>query len=76
LKGNVVFSAYKQKENRSGYVLRMYNPADEGVSVKVSGMTSVCKTTVAEISVGEAQSVDGAYGQEIPAKRIVTLEVD
>jgi len=32
--------------------------------------------TLAEVPVGEVQAVGGAYEQEIPAKRIVTLEVD
>ncbi|RKX39094.1 MAG: hypothetical protein DRP64_14685 [Verrucomicrobia bacterium] len=76
LNGNAVFSAYKRKENHSGYVLRMYNPADETVSVELSGVTSVRKTTLAEISMGEALPVNGVYEQEVLAKRIVTLEID
>lgn len=76
LAGDVVFSAYKRKEDRSGYVLRMFNPASEVVPVELSGVSSVRETTLAEVPVGGVQSVDGAYGQEIPAKRIVTLEVD
>ena len=44
--------------------------------MELSGVASVRETTLTEVPVGGVQSVDGAYGQEIPAKRIVTLEVD
>ena len=76
LDGEVVFSAYKRKEDRSGYVLRMYNPADEAVPVEMSGVSSVREMMMAEVPVGGIQSVDGVYEQEIQAKRIVTLEVN
>jgi len=76
LGGDVVFSAYKRKEDRAGYVLRMYNPASEAAPIELSGVSSVREMTLAEVPTGEVRSVDGVYGQEIPAKRIVTLEVD
>ncbi|RKX38370.1 MAG: hypothetical protein DRP64_15800, partial [Verrucomicrobia bacterium] len=74
--GDVVFSAYKRKEDRSGYVLRMYNLSSDPAPIELSGVSSVRKMTLAEVSVGKVQFVDGVYRQEIPAKRIVTLELD
>ena len=73
--GAVVFSAYKRKEDRSGYVLRMYNPASEAAPIELSGVASVRDSTLAEVPVGKIRSVDGVHRQEVPAKRIVTLEV-
>jgi len=44
--------------------------------MELSGVSSVRETTLAEVPAGEVRSVEGVYGQEIPAKCIVTLEVD
>ena len=56
--------------------MRMYNPADEVVPVEVSGVSAIREMTMAEAPLAEVRSVDGVYGQKIPAKRIVTLEVE
>ena len=76
LNEGLVFSAYKRKEDRTGYVLRMFNPSDEATSLELGGVSSIRESTLAEKSVGEVQSVVGVYEQVIPAKRIATLEVE
>jgi len=75
LSEGAAFSAYKRIEKKDGYVLRLYNPSSDAVSVIVSGTTSVREMTLAEVPLGEAQSVDGEYEREVPPKRIVTLDV-
>jgi len=70
------FSAYKQMENQNGYVLRLYNPSSDAVSVAVSGVGSIREMTLAEVPLGEARSVDGEYEREVPPKRIVTLDLN
>ena len=75
VEGDVVFSACKRKENRNGYLLRVFNPVSEGVPIELSGMESVREASLAEVPLGEVRPVDGSDRREVPAKGIVTFEM-
>jgi alpha-mannosidase len=75
LDGDVAFSAHKRTENRDGYVLRIYNPSSDAVSVALSGTASVQETTMAEVPSGESRPVEGKHEWKIPPKRIATIGV-
>lgn len=74
--GDVAFSACKQREDRDGYVLRMYNPSNNGVSVKLSGVAAVRETTLAEIPVGEFEAVEEELERKVAPRRIATFEIE
>jgi hypothetical protein len=73
LTGDVVFSAYKQAEDNSGYIFRWYNPAaaEAEASLRITSNHTVCDVTLGEKETHAARSLSSQTG----AKRIVTVKL-
>ena len=71
LEGDVVFSALKGAEDGDGVVLRCFNPAAVGTTVRLEGNVAAARTRLDET--GEEPLPDGAF--DVAAGQIATIRL-
>ena len=74
LSGDVGASAYKQREDRQGYVVRVFNPAGTPAKCEIGNLQGFRALGLDETPQGAP--VPGPYRQAVPPKRIVTLQLN
>ncbi len=73
--GDVVFSAFKQAEERHGYLLRFFNPSFETKTVSLNATRPFHEMTLAETSDGVSRCEEEGCELEVPPKRIMTVRI-
>jgi alpha-mannosidase len=72
--GDVVASAYKQREDRQGYLVRVFNPASTPARCEIGNLEGFRVVGLDETPQGAP--VPGPYRQAVPPKRIATLQLN